>query len=87
MQVGVSYDLLHHCTDELFQLKEYVAWFILVIKSQTFFSSKIKTINIAETLRKVDPLKGSANALRTECEGFDFCLDGNFNSTEDATLS
>ena len=50
-------------------------------KSQMFFSSKIKTIDIGESLKEC------ANVLRTECEEFDFCLDESFNLAEDATLS
>ena len=56
-------------------------------KSQIFFSSKIKTIDIAQILRKADLLRKCANVLRNESEEFDFRLDGRFNSAEDATLS
>lgn len=52
-----------------------------------FFSSKVKTNDIVEILRKADPLKERANVLQTVCEEFDFCLDGSFNSAEDATFS
>ena len=52
-----------------------------------FFSSKVKTNDIVEILRKADPLKERANVLQTVCEEFDFCLDGSFNSAEDATLT
>ena len=44
-------------------------------KPQMFFSSKIKTIDIAKTLRKADPLKERANILWTECKESEFCLD------------
>ena len=56
-------------------------------KSQMFFSSKVKTNDTVETLRKADPLKERANVLQTLFKEFDFCLDGSFNSAEDATLS
>ena len=52
-----------------------------------FFSSKVKTNDTVETLRKADPLKERANVLQTLFKEFDFCLDGSFNSAEDATLS
>ena len=51
-----------------------------------FFSSKIKTIDIAEILHKADLLKECANVLRTECKEFDFYLDGSFNLAEDVTV-
>ena len=39
------------------------------------------------TLHKPGPLKECANNLQTEYEESDFCLDGRFNSEEDASLS
>lgn len=44
-------------------------------KSQMFFLSKIKPINIAIILRKADPLKECPNVLWAESKEFDFCLE------------
>lgn len=43
-------------------------------KSQMLLSTKIKTADIAETLRVIDPIKSCAETLREECCNFVFGL-------------
>ena len=56
-------------------------------KSQIFFSTKIKTTNIAEPLRVIDPIKSSLETLREEYCNFDFGLENSYHSAEEISIS
>ena len=48
-----------------------------------FFSTSLKTPDIAETVRWVDTTIACAKDLRKECEIYDFSLEGSYKDADD----
>ena len=58
-----------------------------VTKSQVFFSTKICSGDVIETLRSTDSINICAERLHAECKQFDFKLDSTLNKPNDLKLS
>ena len=56
-------------------------------KSQLFFSTKIASADLVETLRLNDPVKICAEKLKKECEEFDFLLENSYCDANDVEYS
>ena len=56
-------------------------------KSQMLFSTKIKTADIAETLRVIDPTKSCPETLREKSCNFDFGLRNSYHSADNISVS
>ena len=56
-------------------------------KSQMFFSAKVKSVDIAETLRLNDSIKSCAEKLREECRNYNYGLNNSYCSSEDLSVS
>ena len=52
-------------------------------KAQMFFSAKVKSVDIAETLRLNDNIKSCAKNLREERRNYDFGLNNSYCSSVD----
>ena len=56
-------------------------------KSQLFFSTKIASADLVETLRLNDPVKICAEKLKKECEEFDFLPENSYCDANDVEYS
>ena len=56
-------------------------------KSQVFFSTKVKSVDIAQKLRLNDSIKSCAGKLREECRNYDFGLNNSYCSSEDLSVT
>ena len=56
-------------------------------KSQMFYSSRIKSVEIVETLRSSNPIIACAEILHTECKEFDFGLDNSYCDAKDVKIA
>ena len=65
--------LIDHCGDEIcFSYPKDCQ------KSQMFLAAKVKSVDIAETLRLNDNIKSCAENLREECQNYDFGLNNSY---------
>ena len=55
-------------------------------KSQIFYSSKVHTEDIIETMRISDPIDLCAKKLKSECQTFDFGLNDSFRYASDLEI-
>ena len=53
--------------------------------SQMFFSSSLKVIDVAETVRITDTIAGCATDLRNECKHYDFGLETSYRDADNIT--
>ena len=56
-------------------------------KSQMFFSAQISSEDVVETIRANEITKLCAEALRKECEDFDFALEGSLKNPNDLRIA
>ena len=56
-------------------------------KSQMFFSTRVKSEDIAETLRRNDFIQKCGEYLREECQNLDLGLTGSYCSADDIEIS
>ena len=56
-------------------------------KSQMFFSTRVKSEDIAETLRRNDFIQKCGEYLREKCQNLDLGLTGSYCSADDIEIS